>query len=87
MIDVDRYTGADPYESKPMTWRPLGTPDGPSASFVCPNGHDGGLMDHTIDITGAVSPSVVCDGIPATKTNPAEGCDFHDYVRLAGWKA
>lgn len=60
----------------PLTWLPLKDKARLSASFICPNGHDGTLLDHTIAPDGAVSPSVVC---------PQEGCTFHDSVRLEGW--
>ncbi len=36
------------------------------------------LGKHTIDPDGTVTPSLVC---------PFKSCDFHDYVKLADWKA
>ena len=45
---------------------------------MCPKGHYGYLGDHEIAADGTVAPSVVC---------PAEGCGFHDTVRLLGWDA
>jgi len=62
----------------PKTWRKLLSGEKISASIVCPNGHYGVLIDHDIGSDGTVSPSVVC---------PEEGCKFHDYVKLLGWKA
>jgi hypothetical protein len=65
----------------PNTWRiivqgPDRRPVG--ATYVCPNGHYGSLLDHKIAADGTVSPSVVC---------PTNGCGFHDMVKLAGWEA
>lgn len=36
------------------------------------------LGRHTIDADGTVTPSLVC---------PFRGCDFHEFVMLADWKA
>ncbi len=33
-------------------------------------------LDHEIDSSGMVTPSVEC---------PTEGCDFHHMIRLVGW--
>ena len=87
MIDVPRSTTPAAERQPPLTWRPVQMPTGRSASFVCSNGHDGTLLDHEIAADGTVTPSVVCDGIPAWPTRgiAAEGCDFHDHLRLVGW--
>ncbi len=62
----------------PGTWWPLQTPDGRSATFVCPKcGLKGALDDHVIASDGQVTPSVQCLG----------DCEFHDNVRLLGWTA
>lgn len=61
----------------PGTWKGLGTPNGRSASFTCPNGHVGTLSDHDIAADGSVTPSVVCS---------YDGCDFHEYIQLEGWQ-
>ena len=62
------------------TWHRDGAPDNILAvSVACPAcGKIAGLEDHKIDVTGEVSPSVVC---------PREGCIFHDWVTLYGWKS
>jgi hypothetical protein len=49
----------------------------------CPNGHEGTLRHlqartgHEIAADGKVSPSAVC---------PEDECDFHEFVRLTGWR-
>ena len=48
------------------------------AELTCSHGHAVSLKGHFIHANGAVSPSVVC---------LSPGCDFHDFVRLAGWSA
>ncbi len=55
-----------------------------TASMACPDGHVASLSGHTIRSDGVVeselglvNPSVVC---------PKESCDFHDNVRLVGWR-
>lgn len=48
------------------------------AELTCDNGHAVSLKGHAISADGVVSPSVVC---------LAQGCDFHDFVRLEGWTA
>jgi len=48
------------------------------ASLTCPNGHTLTLRNHSVADDGYVSPSVVC---------PERGCDFHEWVRLRGWKS
>ena len=50
-----------------------------SAMVCCPGcGRIGSLLDHTIDPDGSVTPSLDC---------PFEQCDFHEFVKLADWKA
>ncbi len=45
----------------------------------CPGcGHIVALLDHTIDPDGSVYPSLVC---------PFDICDFHEFVKLADWRA
>ena len=80
MVDAERSRIPAAQPQAAMTWLPLKTPSGLSASFVCSNGHDGTLLDHTIGADGRVSPSVVCEGIPG-----GEGCIFHEHIRLVGW--
>lgn len=63
-----------------LSWLPLQTPSGPSASFVCSNGHYGTLLDHTIAEDGEVSPSVECTGVLN-----GQKCDFHEHIKLIGW--
>ena len=77
MITAKR--SATPIHSKqpPLTWLPLMTEYGKSASFVCSNGHYGVLFDHEIAADGIVTPSVVCS---------AEGCSFHEMVKLERWE-
>lgn len=73
MIEVMRQLpGSDAVPS----WKPLYGGPQVSASFTCPAGHKGVLLDHEISADGTVQPSVVC---------PQDGCTFHDFVRLAGW--
>ena len=61
----------------PDTWKGLKLADGTrSASYVCPNGHEMVLINHTISLDGMVTPSVVC---------PQGGCGFHEYLLLQGW--
>lgn len=79
MIEFGRNNSHDDI---PLTWRPLRISlntklDKRSASIVCSNGHYGILVDHDIDENGVVTPSVVCS---------EHGCNFHDYVKLVGWK-
>jgi len=62
----------------PDTWKGLKlAAGGRSASYTCPNGHTGVLIDHTILPDGRVEPSLVC---------PHEGCGFHDFIWLNGWR-
>lgn len=49
-----------------------------TASLACPDCKEVfSLTDHKINDDGAVSPSVVC---------PREGCSFHEFIILEGWK-
>lgn len=43
----------------------------------CKNGHIGSLDDHQVSEDGGVQPSVVCQ---------KAGCDYHEFIRLEGWK-
>ena len=47
-------------------------------TLKCGNGHIGSLSypDHAVDVTGVVTPSVVC---------PDDTCDWHETVRLLDW--
>lgn len=75
---VPRDRSTDQWSPTKLSWRPLKTPDGPSATLTCSKGHYGTLLDHEIAADGTVTPSVVCT---------EGGCDFHAYVRLEGWPA
>ena len=75
-ITLDRYDGdADP---PAMHWKPCHprTVRRFKAHMTCASGHSTVLKDHAIRADGAVTPSVVCR---------APGCQFHDFVVLAGW--
>lgn len=43
----------------------------------CPDCAAVGMLDHDVADDGAVSPSLVC---------PREGCGFHAWARLGGWR-
>lgn len=62
---------------KPLTWKGGKAWNGKTALVTCSNGHTATLSDHVIADDGTVSPSLVC---------PYAGCDFHEFVRLDGWK-
>lgn len=62
---------------KPGQWTPTKTSAGPSAVISCPRCGMHGELDHTVAADGAVDPSLVC---------PAQGCGFHEWGRLAGWR-
>jgi hypothetical protein len=66
MIDIerDRWTLASMYGGDEF-----------SASFACPKCKQMAALDHKIDNSGNVTPSVSC---------PYK-CDFHDWIRLLGW--
>jgi len=66
------------------TWWPVTTgrnarSDGARSALVtCPLcGQPSSLDGHQIGVDGAVSPSLVC---------PREGCTWHVWVRLEGWR-
>ena len=80
MLKVARSQIPAVEKQPPLSWLPLKAGGIKSASFVCPNGHDGTLLDHDITASGTVLPSVVCNGIPG-----GESCDFHDYLELEAW--
>lgn len=73
------YIAQQSNDYKPGTWKGLTLSEGGrSASFTCPKcGQLAVLIDHDIADDGEVSPSVVC---------PNDGCTFHEYVRLDGWR-
>jgi hypothetical protein len=49
-----------------------------TATLQCPGcGKVASMSQHTIEPDGTVSPSAVC---------PYEGCTFHQWIRLEGWK-
>lgn len=76
LIAVPRFDGiSDP---PPFSWKPChpSTMRRFKAQMTCPRGHGLVLKGHSIDATGQVHPSVVC---------MADGCDFHEFVRLADW--
>ena len=58
---------------KPPYWVHMG---GQTVVLTCANGHSG-TLDHTVMVNGLVNPSVVC---------PEDGCDYHEFVMLEGWK-
>jgi hypothetical protein len=69
-------------KNTPGTWRPLKTPEGPSASVCCAKcGGSATLTKHTISAAGEVSPSLGCPW--KMKGEPA--CDWHVFVDLVGW--
>jgi hypothetical protein len=47
------------------------------AEMTCKSGHGLVLKLHSVSADGVVTPSVVC-------LRP--GCNFHEFVRLEGWK-
>ena len=63
----------------PGTWRGIERSEGKERSAIvrCSNGHIGRLWDHEIASDGVVTPSLVC---------PEDECDFHEWVKLVGWK-
>ena len=76
-LSVESFPHSNQY--KKGTWKGLRLAAGKrSAGFTCPRcGLTGSLSDHEIRPDGTVNPSVVC---------PGEGCDFHAFIRLEGWK-
>lgn len=77
LVDVPRFRGAS--NAPPFSWVPChpSTMRRFKAQMTCPRGHGLVLKGHSIDAAGRVHPSVVC---------LAEGCDFHEFVRLSGWE-
>ena len=63
----------DQFKPSPGCWWPL-LPNG--TLVTCPSCGATAALDHTVDDEGNVSPSLVC---------PADGCGFHEFVRLEGW--
>lgn len=60
------------------TWVPVTLDSKRTARFACPFcGFVAVLGSHTIDSDGIVSPSVVCD---------VDGCKFHEFIKLGGWR-
>lgn len=79
MRDLIRHSvGDDVWLSVPGTYR-RGKADGRfTATMSCPKcGRPASLFWHEIAANGDVSPSLVC---------PHDGCDYHAYVTLDGWK-
>ena len=74
---IAKYSTVSMLDPQPnLTWSPLKTTSGgKSASFVCPNGHYGTLLDHKIASDGRVTPSVACSE-----------CSFHEVMKLEGWE-
>lgn len=54
------------------TWRRSDVPD--NILVKCPRGHIG-VLDHDIDDDGTVTPSVQCPS-----------CEWHEMIRLDGWR-
>ncbi|ABE37269.1 hypothetical protein RPD_0029 [Rhodopseudomonas palustris BisB5] len=77
-VQLKRWNGDD--RPPPLMWKDCHprTQAIFKAELTCSNGHSISLRGHSISLEGHVTPSVVCQ---------ASGCDFHDYVRLAGWTA
>jgi hypothetical protein len=75
-MDVPRVTEGWS-EHKGLGWRPVKHDDIPTAMLQCSNGHRALLSTHQIAADGTVTPSAVC---------PYEGCNFHEWIRLAGWE-
>gem|GEM_PF-5928197 len=68
----------EPFKARGV-WRGTKRRDGRRSALVsCPEcGQTCSLSQHKIEKNGEVRPSVVC---------PVEGCTFHAWVRLEGWK-
>ena len=58
------------------TWNYLRHKGRVSATFVCPECGEYGMLNHEISEDGDVWPSVQC---------PNPQCAFHEYISLAGW--
>ena len=79
MVTLKKSTALRGEDPLPLTWRMVwaNRAEGKkSAIITCANGHDG-VLQHTITADGTVSPSCVCT---------AEGCDWHEWVRLENWE-
>jgi hypothetical protein len=64
--------------SKSGTWKGAMKFNGIRTAMIrCSNNHIDSLSYHTIADDGAVSPSFVCAHL---------GCNFHEYIKLDGWK-
>lgn len=63
----------EPVEIPEVDWHeePIGV------FVVCPKCRNTLPIDHKIDDTGKITPSLDC---------PIPGCDFHDWGRLVGWE-
>lgn len=87
----DRFTfepGVEVHGLKPGQWAIGGDPDFiVFVSIACPDCKrlstlqrsvpKEGTTGHRIDADGVISPSVVC---------PHDGCRFHEWARLNGWR-
>jgi hypothetical protein len=71
---MERKSYPQSEKNLPGTWHNTKTYG--NVFFTCPKCGRTGILDHEILPNGDVNPSVVC---------PTEGCDFHEYVNLAGW--
>jgi len=70
--------GTDYFAIPKGMWLPVKIDGQLSARIGCPKcGESPSLFDHTIGADGTVTPSAVC---------PVKGCDFHEFVKLVGWK-
>lgn len=74
MIQIEESSTLHP---GPLHWGVAKLDGQLTARVSCSNGHVGILTDHTIDYDGKVNPSLVC---------PEDGCGFHEFVQLNGWK-
>ena len=66
-------------DHKPRTWmivKLIGKKERRSVSFTCPKGHTYLLDKYKIQPNGIVLPMVLC---------PADGCNFHEFIKLEGW--
>ena len=70
----------------PGTWRPLKTPQGPSACVCCAKcGCSATLTKHQIAADGTVTPSLGCPWPRKGEGADAPSCDWHVFVKLEGW--
>ena len=78
MADLFEIQPGEPWDGKGL-WKGGRLDGSRTATVSCPKcGKSASLSGHIISDDGAVSPSLVCPSL--------EGCDFHEYVRLVGWK-